>query len=1418
MISISRFKYEIKLNKRIINNVEQGFSLSRELEEALDNGNLRLLFSDLELPIQQYSLLEINAYELEVGSNEIVEELEYEFLVISDRVELNSKYKGYYIHNLSVIEYTAKFDLYMQNAFSYSKRIEEKRKEAPYEYVLMEFVKSPGVIRAEREINFAFPTQYNSQHFLVERNAVIEKPFIQKTFDNNTIIKQTKVGKYSFVKDWLNNPIVEGGNEVDFVDVDIYIKTNAPINNNYYILSNQDVEFNLPLGEWEIEVGFKKPYETYDGIIDGRYEEDIVFEAQDIPVYRFFVNSLGDEEQTMYDVLMNIRDLVSSYGGIESKLWYEETRLFDIDPNIVEELKSIEAPQIYIPSATTRQLLIFTLSYLNSLPRLIRNGDDIDILTIEKYGEKIGLYDKEDISENYSEQNTNQIGTRSYADLKNILPNDLNEPSTYVPYQNGFQTVRATNIQLIDDEGFELKLPKDKPIYKPIDFEIEIPIKVSNPELMVDPSELEHKETIKLSLNELLIDYNEWQLKEITTNFPSAYFTTPFNLEVGLGKYKTENFYWREGDTSLKLGDVDGVMFKDNRLRSVIAYAFAKFITSDTNMYSMINSDNKSLVVLDYFIDIEGYLNNPLWFKDIKFNFTYITNENLVIKQDKEDLTQIDFYSELRQNQTENTISLGRSSAKLYGDLQRTGNKENTFTKYHTSLKDLYKVGQVDQHDNVITSITLTFLNNYIIANYTITKHHNRISQATFIDQTYRFRDNYASELLNRYETYNDYLILVPKEKNYDRYGLRKLNHQNTKIRTKRFNNDDTPYIYKVIFGNMGVKHNIKNTKATFVGIRTDGSIKNYKDNNGFHQIISNLSSSGYKQGFVFKFGFQDNQVAGDGLVLKDNNWYNQAIRYTDTNAKLKYLDFYIMNNYRENEEKRRTFPLYNFSNFDKRYFNDNNNVSNDNNLLYFSTGNIVNNETAEDSLIVNKDIMSNIHINYAINVLSYNYGDFIFGRKFYTRNQIVYNKDENYKVYLYIYENGTKYDIFEDLNVKSGYRDKIDLQEFDNVYLTTHNGYTTINIEGLSESDTSFAIGTENKELIFASNINVNEIEIINKHIRPGIREVGKGIYPPIDYTFTIDDAINYNINSESVIQETYSFDIIDNIKYNVYSDSIIQDTYSFIIEDDINYNIDSSGIRQDRYYIDIQDNIGYVIETNAIKQKEYNLNIYDNILNKTWSEGFKQETYNIDIIDNINYNLSSTGITQKEYNLEIIEYISYTTNAYGIKQKEYEFSVYDNIGYMTSSSGFTQQEYDLTIFDNIGYKIDKNAIVQKEYELEVNDDIKYYINKTTNIEDYIPEEPTTQATSNNFGEVKTGKDGYSRWRCERKEINEYRWRKTNEKTRTTSHPTASENSICDYEGQLGRSPLPDFDGWYDLYECKFNDSWYEYYWKLLD
>ena len=120
---------------------------------------------------------------------------------------------------------------------------------------------------------------------------------------------------------------------------------------------------------------------------------------------------------------------------------------------------------------------------------------------------------------------------------------------------------------------------------------------------------------------------------------------------------------------------------------------------------------------------------------DWRFRVEYITDERLVIKQDKEDISQISFYSEMRQNQEEALVNIVRQSRKGYGDLQRTGNVLFSFPKKHVSLSEFYEIGQIDSEGYTIGGIDTQWFNNHAIANYHVTRYHNRIQQTTFVNQ-----------------------------------------------------------------------------------------------------------------------------------------------------------------------------------------------------------------------------------------------------------------------------------------------------------------------------------------------------------------------------------------------------------------------------------------------------------------------------------------------------------------------------------------------------------------------------------------------------------------------------------------------------------------------------------------------------------
>lgn len=1071
-----RFRYDVKVNGEDFD-IEHGFTLTDDFEEALDGGKLKIVLSDRELPLEQYSLVQIKIYEVDTENVQ-----SYEYFLISDEVIQVSKYDNYYEHNLSLIEFTAKHDLYQKSAYQFSKDIYSNTF-AKYTYLLGNY--SIPLNLGQNIINSESDTS-DGYLLRISKGFVVPKPIIKGVYLGDVTIPKVDMGLYQVQGVGANDGYKTG---------DIYLKVDE--SSTKHILSSDDFIDNLSVGIHTITIGITV------------FDYDMTNpKFVDFDYYKFYIDVRNINSDTMYDVIMDIRDLVSKYGGIESKKYFAETRLFSLDSESEAYLKTIDAPQIYIPSATLRQVLIFVLSYVNALPRL-SSGFGIDSLTLEFFGKSLGEYVKENLNENYSEQNTNQIGTRSYAELHNILPNDLGQATTYSPYKDGFQTVRATNIQLVDD-GFELRLPSDKPMYKPTKFETKLYY-----EFQDDDGTLIDRGSLILDLTDILINVSEWNLKQISTNFPSAIYDKAFYPDVGLDRFKLENISWQEGITKIKLSDSFGTIFKNTQIESVLKHAIAKYITEE---YISTNSSGIASITKVLFTNLN--LSDLLWYKDLLFSIEYITNENITIKQDKEDLTQISFYSEIRHNQDENTVSLARASSKVYGDLQRTGNKVNTFTKYHTSLSELYKVGQKDKDGYTITSIKKQYFNDYIEATYSVTKHHNRISQATFIDQTYRWRDNYASELKNRQETYNDYVMLLPHKVGQEPL----LENTSTKIVSKlnEFQVDNVPYVFKSLFGILGIQHAITNTKATVGLVRTDGTINEWNDNSEYFNFISvPISSAGYKGGLVFKIGFNDNQVAGDGLVRDEvGNWYNQAVRYTDRNARIKYFDFYILNkrtflNADGNEETR--YPrVIEYANV----VNDNV-VATQEDLVYFSTGNVIENQNANDSLIINKDPMSNFALNYSLNVMSYYYGLFIIGRDFFIKNQLVSESKFNVTPYLYIYNDGTYYDIFEDIKVKDGYRVSYNLSiNTTLVHLTLSGGYVIINIERLLSSDTSWAIGDEFGNLIFASNENIDKIEVVRRHIRPNVSVAGQinsGVKFETD--LRVQGGINFgNINKVSL------------------------------------------------------------------------------------------------------------------------------------------------------------------------------------------------------------------------------------------------------------------------------------------------------------
>ena len=326
-----KFRYSVlKDNKRVT--VEQGILLSKKLEEALDGGKMKVILSDESKPFKQYSFISFNAYEVDKNEN-VIDKIYDEYLVISDEVEKNSKY-SYYEHNLTLLEYSSKFDVYLMGAFAYSKNI-NKIKKAPFEFVstVPEIEVLDGVqYKKDRLVEEA-----GSYYIRFEKNISIPTLDIFENNTQNITLKKVDKG--------YRGGMLMSNTQYVRVPVDIFVRTNAPIPNNEQILSDNDVNWEFPVGEWTITLGFIQSGNKYNYIT-------------------YYINVENEKTDTLYDVVMNVRDLISKYGGIESKLYFDETRLFNLNEDDAEYLKTIPTPQIFMPTSTLRQLLTFVLSYV----------------------------------------------------------------------------------------------------------------------------------------------------------------------------------------------------------------------------------------------------------------------------------------------------------------------------------------------------------------------------------------------------------------------------------------------------------------------------------------------------------------------------------------------------------------------------------------------------------------------------------------------------------------------------------------------------------------------------------------------------------------------------------------------------------------------------------------------------------------------------------------------------------------------------------------------------------------------------------------------------------------------------------------------------------------------------------------------
>jgi len=1132
-------KYKVLINGEEVERVSIGAKIIEKLEEAMDTATLKLKITDRPNEFQMYDLLQV------IIEDEDSEQTIFDFLINGDRVEEGSKY-GIYIHNLDFIEYTYKYNNYMVQSLTRTKNIKNNN---PAPFVVSDL------------------NEFNRFYWI--------PPIDVKTsyYANETITFNQVVQGYQSID-------VYDGYSSTYERVDTYIQIVGQTSTRQ-ILSNDDATFNLSAGDYELEYGFvaSTTENSYD-----------ILEGSDQWLYRFNIRVIKREEVSVLDLLNLVRTNVSVGGGIESKLYFDDTRLFDIDPDIQDYLASVEAPQIFIQKATLRQVLNSIFLYVNAISRVKWNDEDIDELTVDWFNQINGSFSMKNIANYTTQQTANELASKGISYSERALPDNRERANLKLASQNQYMTVRSSNIQIVDGKfGIDLN---GKAIYEPKKLVVKLYDVKFTALTTTTTREVLLYDELELDLTPRFINENEWAIKDYTTNFPATTLLEMWDENVGLRANKVGNIAWTQGSTYINFSEVYGEVFQQSLIMNVIREGLNEFLTRNAPE-PIINVTGAML--FDYSYSVSGYQNgtytndiinvSTLDYEYLEFGLEYITQQDTTLEADREDTEVMPYYAEAKMNQNDKVTNVELASRRLYGVVQRSGTPKRTFIKYHTKLEDILPMGLIDSDNNIITQRGIELQNNYLKATYTTTKYHNRSSLFAGLQQDYRaFEIPTTSQVYRRIEAYTDY-ILISKPTN---------NISNEKIVTKIYGNDTLELMFGILTNNSTLKS--ANTKVTHAYVRTDGFLESYPNDGTYDYAISTpVNSFGTKGELTFEFGFMNNLIAGNGIYTVTSNnddlRYNNAIKYTDSLGRFTELWFQLNTVYDNPSTADNWTDIERLDNYplvrsDEATFGTTSTIMYQSGSKVFSSG-------ANDNLIITKDSSQSIIIDYKNRFAVLDTLHYIIGQAFYSNNFLVYN-DFSDNLYVYVYSastecswnevgssytsnqdltynpsctdggtrtlcipfegsytcqdyegevtvseptQSTQYYLFDDLRVKSGWTSKVLLENGVNCeWDTTNNTFRFLgSLLTTIESSLNWAIGDDLEELYWACNYNYNGFDVFTSHFKPNLKEIGNKLFPQTLDTNIVIEIINniYKFNSNQSISNIQSFSKTSKIYY---------------------------------------------------------------------------------------------------------------------------------------------------------------------------------------------------------------------------------------------------------------------------------------------
>lgn len=1089
-------KYSYKLNGERIVGISLGPNITEKAEESFDEGGFNLPINVRGIEYEMNGTLEI---EIKDSRNNV---RSFTYLIIFDEVHKTSVY-GWFTHSLRVVEYTNKLNGYFVDTliktFSNQRTNNPARRRIPRN----------GYLRTEYTTN--------------DRAYRVIMPYldIRETIytNNGSFTINGNVGQvdYIHIPEFSSTDItIEQANAFVMIDNDPLTKQNISFGNATFT--------NIEQGEHTIQYGLMNVPDLLDDNISQPYP------LKDIVIYEFNVLMFENTQITLYDVINKLRNIKP----FETSFYHLRTRLFNIDDTVVvngytlkEILQKTPAPQFFIQKATMFQVLSGIFKYINSIPRLLRNGNYIDNLSRDDFNNVVGTFSTSGMYDYTSSQDIQLYGTRGISPLERTLPNNLDKPNIETPANNFFKTIRATNVQLTMNNN-EWYIPLEKNIYMITKFEVIVPSEIRlyqtwQTAYNEGPSIL--KETInnlKLDITPRVIDKRLWDLKDNQNLFPSIDYLKSFDEYVGARNNKSGNIYWEQGENGIRIANYMGELIKKELLINVIKEAIEDYVSYEhRNSFSLtpFGTDALPRIIQETVID-------AIDVKTLKFNIEYVTLQDFNVSQEREDRSIINRFSEIALKQSDKQINVELASRKSYGELQRGALPNYSFSMVHNYLDEIIDLFTVDNEGYTIVERSMTFYNTYIDVVYVATKDHNRLQDFIGVNQEYRaWEIPTSNKIYDRKETYVDYVFIVPSNED--------INYTITKnLMTSKF--------YRQLVSNL--QNDKTYSKITFGLVYTDGFGREYgsiEPNNNFKLLIVPTIVVGTKQSLVFSLGFNDNQLAGNSLEKEGDLTYNKAVRYTDFKGELNEFWMALFSNIEDLEDILDT-ETYNYDDYPLTPEIEKNsavissmldNSVMNNGTIMTTTPSLVHGEY--NPFIVDKDSHENITIQYNVSVMSFNYGQFVVGQRFTSFNPLVNNDLDDLYIYVYDNQNYTKYGIFNDQTIRNmGNATKVLLSASNVAISDINNGQNRYGVrvefigtlKTLVESNSNWVIGDNEGNLYLACNENISSFDFLGTHTDVRVREIGKDIKAHIIGRYYVSIRLLDTVVSETITPIDYN------------------------------------------------------------------------------------------------------------------------------------------------------------------------------------------------------------------------------------------------------------------------------------------------------